>query len=172
MPDTWRLVNRDDVIPTVPRMMGYCHVGNALILGDKPGSPVSHERLWKDLSFLSCTLSRLERASLDSTRAFGWTSNRTDGLKLPYGFLAISHGEKEKHSWESLFVRKMDMMKQIENEEKLSSNFNLLLGSKPSFILLGSKPSVILQTASNLSTLFPYSCTSSPQQDHIIANNN
>lgn len=45
MPDTWRLVNRNDVIPTVPRMLGYCHVGNALILGDKPGAPVRNP-LW------------------------------------------------------------------------------------------------------------------------------
>ncbi|GAQ80987.1 hypothetical protein KFL_000680030 [Klebsormidium nitens] len=43
VPDTWRLVNRNDVIPTVPRMLGYCHVGNALILGDKPGAPVEAE---------------------------------------------------------------------------------------------------------------------------------
>jgi len=42
--DSWRVVNHRDIIPTVPRLMGYCHVerpvflaagvlGNALVSG-------------------------------------------------------------------------------------------------------------------------------------------
>ena len=30
VPDSWRVTNRLDVIPRVPRLMGYCHVGNAI----------------------------------------------------------------------------------------------------------------------------------------------
>lgn len=30
VPDSWRVTNRLDVIPRVPRLMGYCHVGNSV----------------------------------------------------------------------------------------------------------------------------------------------
>ncbi len=30
VPDSWRITNRLDVIPRVPRLMGYCHVGNSV----------------------------------------------------------------------------------------------------------------------------------------------
>lgn len=30
VPDSWRVTNKLDVIPRVPRLMGYCHVGNSV----------------------------------------------------------------------------------------------------------------------------------------------
>lgn len=30
--DSWRLVNHRDIIPTVPRLMGYCHVAQPVYL--------------------------------------------------------------------------------------------------------------------------------------------
>ncbi|KXZ45677.1 hypothetical protein GPECTOR_52g74 [Gonium pectorale] len=33
VPDTWRVTNANDIIPSVPRLMGYCHVGHAVRLG-------------------------------------------------------------------------------------------------------------------------------------------
>lgn len=30
VPDSWRVTNRLDIIPRVPRLMGYCHVGNSV----------------------------------------------------------------------------------------------------------------------------------------------
>lgn len=30
VPDSWRVTNRLDVVPRVPRLMGYCHVGNSV----------------------------------------------------------------------------------------------------------------------------------------------
>ncbi|KAH7616902.1 putative Phospholipase A(1) DAD1, chloroplastic [Nannochloris sp. 'desiccata'] len=32
----WRLVNRNDAVVTVPRLVGYCHVGHAVIVGLDP----------------------------------------------------------------------------------------------------------------------------------------
>ena len=29
IPDSWRVTNKLDVIPRVPRLLGYCHVGNS-----------------------------------------------------------------------------------------------------------------------------------------------
>ncbi|CAK9166987.1 unnamed protein product [Ilex paraguariensis] len=31
--DSWRVVNHRDIIPTVPRLMGYCHVAEPVYLG-------------------------------------------------------------------------------------------------------------------------------------------
>ncbi|PIA40124.1 hypothetical protein AQUCO_02500085v1 [Aquilegia coerulea] len=38
--DSWRIVNHRDIIPTVPRLMGYCHVAHPVYLsaGDLPGA--------------------------------------------------------------------------------------------------------------------------------------
>ncbi|GFR44840.1 hypothetical protein Agub_g6182, partial [Astrephomene gubernaculifera] len=33
VPDAWRVTNSNDIIPSVPRLMGYCHVGRAVRLG-------------------------------------------------------------------------------------------------------------------------------------------
>lgn len=33
VPNAWRVVNNNDAVVTVPRLMGYCHVGHAVILG-------------------------------------------------------------------------------------------------------------------------------------------
>ncbi|KAG2428849.1 hypothetical protein HYH02_014261 [Chlamydomonas schloesseri] len=33
VPDTWRITNTNDIVPSVPRLMGYCHVGHAVRLG-------------------------------------------------------------------------------------------------------------------------------------------
>lgn len=30
--DSWRVVNHRDIIPTVPRLMGYCHIGQPVYL--------------------------------------------------------------------------------------------------------------------------------------------
>lgn len=30
--DSWRIVNHRDIIPTVPRLMGYCHVAQPVYL--------------------------------------------------------------------------------------------------------------------------------------------
>lgn len=30
--DSWRVVNHRDIIPTVPRLMGYCHVAHPVYL--------------------------------------------------------------------------------------------------------------------------------------------
>ena len=34
--DSWRIVNHRDIIPSVPRLMGYCHVAQPvyLVAGD------------------------------------------------------------------------------------------------------------------------------------------
>lgn len=41
--DSWRVVNHRDIIPTVPRLMGYCHVNQPVFLaaGDLRNSLVS-----------------------------------------------------------------------------------------------------------------------------------
>jgi len=40
--DSWRIVNHRDIIPTVPRLMGYCHVEAPVYLkfGDAKDAPV------------------------------------------------------------------------------------------------------------------------------------
>ena len=38
VPHAWRLVNRNDAVVTVPRLVGYCHVGHAVIVGLDPGT--------------------------------------------------------------------------------------------------------------------------------------
>jgi hypothetical protein len=30
--DSWRVINHRDIIPTVPRLMGYCHVAQPVYL--------------------------------------------------------------------------------------------------------------------------------------------
>eukprot|EP00850_Spirogloea_muscicola_P015163 SM000114S24126 [mRNA] locus=s114:103585:110293:+ [translate_table: standard] len=35
--DSWRIVNHRDIIPTVPRLMGYCHVAQPVYLSDSQG---------------------------------------------------------------------------------------------------------------------------------------
>lgn len=42
MKDSWRVVNRRDIIPSVPRLMGYCHVAQPVYLsaGDFQGALV------------------------------------------------------------------------------------------------------------------------------------
>ena len=42
--DSWRVVNRRDIIPTVPRLMGYCHVAQPIYLtaGDVYDATVYH----------------------------------------------------------------------------------------------------------------------------------
>lgn len=41
--DSWRVVNHRDIIPTVPRLMGYCHVAQPVYLaaGDLRNALVS-----------------------------------------------------------------------------------------------------------------------------------
>uniref|UniRef100_M0ZMK1 Triacylglycerol lipase n=1 Tax=Solanum tuberosum TaxID=4113 RepID=M0ZMK1_SOLTU len=41
--DSWRVVNHRDIIPTVPRLMGYCHVAQPVYLaaGDPKNTMVS-----------------------------------------------------------------------------------------------------------------------------------
>ncbi|KXG26688.1 uncharacterized protein LOC8075917 isoform X1 [Sorghum bicolor] len=45
--DSWRIVNHRDIIPTVPRLMGYCHVEAPVYLkfGDAKDSPVNNNIL-------------------------------------------------------------------------------------------------------------------------------
>ncbi|KAE8723849.1 Detected protein of unknown function [Hibiscus syriacus] len=47
--DSWRIVNHRDIIPTVPRLMGYCHVAQPVYLaaGELKDTLESLE-LWKD----------------------------------------------------------------------------------------------------------------------------
>ncbi|KAK8623658.1 hypothetical protein V6N13_065023 [Hibiscus sabdariffa] len=47
--DSWRIVNHRDIIPTVPRLMGYCHVAQPVYLaaGELKDTLESME-LWKD----------------------------------------------------------------------------------------------------------------------------
>ncbi|XVF29235.1 hypothetical protein REPUB_Repub15cG0103600 [Reevesia pubescens] len=47
--DSWRIVNHRDIIPTVPRLMGYCHVAQPVYLaaGELKDALESME-LWKD----------------------------------------------------------------------------------------------------------------------------
>jgi predicted lipase len=42
--DSWRVVNQRDIIPTVPRLMGYCHVAHPVYLsaGDVVSLPFDH----------------------------------------------------------------------------------------------------------------------------------
>jgi hypothetical protein len=42
--DSWRVVNHRDIIPTVPRLMGYCHVAHPVYLsaGDVVSLPFDH----------------------------------------------------------------------------------------------------------------------------------
>eukprot|EP00850_Spirogloea_muscicola_P023743 SM000385S14621 [mRNA] locus=s385:48639:55125:+ [translate_table: standard] len=40
--DSWRIVNHRDIIPTVPRLMGYCHVAQPVYLSDSQG-PVNED---------------------------------------------------------------------------------------------------------------------------------
>lgn len=34
VPDAWRVTNSSDVIPTVPRLAGYCHVSHGVRLAE------------------------------------------------------------------------------------------------------------------------------------------
>ena len=34
VPNAWRLVNRNDGVATIPRLMGYCHIGHAVVVGE------------------------------------------------------------------------------------------------------------------------------------------
>lgn len=34
VPDSWRIANSKDIVASVPRLMGYCHAGNCLQLGE------------------------------------------------------------------------------------------------------------------------------------------
>ncbi|EFJ45180.1 hypothetical protein VOLCADRAFT_94625, partial [Volvox carteri f. nagariensis] len=52
VPDAWRVTNSNDIIPSVPRLMGYCHVGHAVRL-DSEGQL------------------RIGRSSAESTDVFG-----------------------------------------------------------------------------------------------------
>ena len=42
--DSWRVVNHRDIIPSVPRLMGYCHVAQPIYLaaGDVENALVSN----------------------------------------------------------------------------------------------------------------------------------
>lgn len=40
VPNAWRIVNRRDAVVTVPRLVGYCHVGHAVIMGGDKGMEV------------------------------------------------------------------------------------------------------------------------------------
>lgn len=42
--DSWRVVNHRDIIPTVPRLMGYCHVAHPVYLaaGEVVSEPFDH----------------------------------------------------------------------------------------------------------------------------------
>ena len=35
VPDTWRITNSHDYVPTVPKLMGYCHVDHHVLLEGK-----------------------------------------------------------------------------------------------------------------------------------------
>lgn len=45
--DSWRIVNHRDIIPTVPRLMGYCHVEAPVYLkfGDAQDAPINNDIL-------------------------------------------------------------------------------------------------------------------------------
>lgn len=52
--DSWRVVNHRDIIPTVPRLMGYCHVAQPVYLatGDLRNALVSNSFYYRGrLSF-------------------------------------------------------------------------------------------------------------------------
>ncbi|XP_022722826.1 uncharacterized protein LOC111279985 isoform X2 [Durio zibethinus] len=47
--DSWRIVNHRDIIPTVPRLMGYCHVAQPVYLAaGELRDAVENMELWKD----------------------------------------------------------------------------------------------------------------------------
>lgn len=52
--DSWRVVNHRDIIPTVPRLMGYCHVAQPVYLaaGDLRNALVGSSIGFIDRSFL------------------------------------------------------------------------------------------------------------------------
>ena len=41
VPEALRVVNRNDIVPTVPRMLGYKHVGEPVVLGARGGEAVA-----------------------------------------------------------------------------------------------------------------------------------
>ncbi|XP_052483937.1 uncharacterized protein LOC105795602 [Gossypium raimondii] len=47
--DSWRIVNHRDIIPTVPRLMGYCHVAQPVYLAaGELKDALENMELWKD----------------------------------------------------------------------------------------------------------------------------
>ncbi|XWS13547.1 hypothetical protein CRYUN_Cryun36dG0046100 [Craigia yunnanensis] len=47
--DSWRIVNHRDIIPTVPRLMGYCHVAQPVYLASgELRDALENMELWKD----------------------------------------------------------------------------------------------------------------------------
>ena len=54
--DSWRVVNPRDIIPTVPRLMGYCHVAQPVYLagGELKDALVGH--LFSSVFFLNLKL--------------------------------------------------------------------------------------------------------------------
>lgn len=50
--DSWRVVNHRDIIPTVPRLMGYCHVAQPVYLaaGNQTDEAVSGSFIWNFLN--------------------------------------------------------------------------------------------------------------------------
>ncbi|XP_017975188.1 PREDICTED: uncharacterized protein LOC18602863 isoform X2 [Theobroma cacao] len=47
--DSWRIVNHRDIIPTVPRLMGYCHVAQPVYLAaGELRDALENMELWKD----------------------------------------------------------------------------------------------------------------------------
>ncbi|MEW5315853.1 MAG: hypothetical protein WDW38_007255 [Sanguina aurantia] len=48
VPDSWRVTNSNDIIPSIPRLMGYCHVKHSVSLGADGGLLVEEERSGRD----------------------------------------------------------------------------------------------------------------------------
>ena len=51
--DSWRVVNRRDIIPTIPKLMGYCHVPSPVYLNaGVPGGGQVREAFTKNVDFM------------------------------------------------------------------------------------------------------------------------
>lgn len=53
VPNSWRVVNTKDVIPRVPRLMGYSHVGRCIVLKEDGSLDIDGTRLIRFLSSAS-----------------------------------------------------------------------------------------------------------------------
>jgi hypothetical protein len=46
--DSWRVVNHRDIIPTVPRLMGYCHIGQPVYLSARTMNNIVENEMLED----------------------------------------------------------------------------------------------------------------------------